>query len=195
MNMGYLDEAANDPGVWRVRARRPPHNAYTATAPDREFLRARGRQRNRQWGPLRFATEAPLGSGVAEHVSVRFRPWPYQVDYTWDPEQARYLRFMEGQPHLDAETGDQISAASVVVQFTAVEAVPNDPKLRLDMNLAGGDGELLVFSGGHQRAGTWSKAAPRTSTRWLDEDGAPLVIPHGQVWVEVVPLGSAIRFQ
>jgi len=37
MNLGHLDESAGDPGVWRVRSRVPPHNAYTDTAADRVF--------------------------------------------------------------------------------------------------------------------------------------------------------------
>src|SRR5207248_9212702 len=65
----------------------------------------------------------------------------------------------------------QIAPATVVVQFADVEAIPNDPKLRLDMNLAGGNGELVVFSNGTRRDGTWSKDSPRNSTVWLDTAG------------------------
>jgi hypothetical protein len=78
------------------------------------------------------------------------------------------------------------------VQFTYVAAVPNDPKLRLDMNLVGGSGDLVIFSGGTLRRGSWSKSAPRSSSVWLDEHGDPLVIPPGPVWVEVVPLESRV---
>ena len=130
---------------------------------------------------------------MAEHVALSFRPWAYRVDYVWDAEQERYRRSMEGVPHLDAETGEQISPATVVVQFADIERVPNDPKLRLDMNIVGGSGPLLVMNGGRQRDGWWNKAAPRSATQWLDVDGEPLVIPHGQVWVEIVPVDSPVR--
>jgi hypothetical protein len=192
MNMGHLDESAADPGVWRARTRPPPHNAYTDTAADRGFLQQRGRQRNRLWGPLLFDAQAPRGEEVAEHVTLGFLPWPYRVSYAWDAAQGRYLRAMEGGAHIDALTGDQIAPATVVVQFTDVAAIPNDPKHRLDVNLVGGSGELVVFSGGTRREGTWSKSAPRSSSTWLDDRGRPLVIPPGPVWVEVVPLGSPL---
>src|SRR5438270_2048317 len=84
MNMGHLDESAGDPGVWRVRSRPPPHNAYTDTAADRGFLALRGRQQNRRWGPLLFSEQAPRGEAPAETVTLGFRPWPYRVVYTWD---------------------------------------------------------------------------------------------------------------
>src|SRR5205823_4675598 len=99
MNMGHLDESAGDPGVWRIRSRPPPHNAYTDTAADRGFLLDRGRQRNRRWGPLRFSPNAPRGEEAAEHITLGFRPWPYRVAYEWEAASQRYLRFMDGGPH------------------------------------------------------------------------------------------------
>jgi hypothetical protein len=193
MNMGHLDESAGDPGVWRVRTRPPPHNAYTNTAADRALLSAQGRQQNRLWGPLLFNPQAPKGAEVAENISLGFLPWPYRVGYSWDAGQGRYLRSMDGTPHLDAATGAPIAPATVVVQFTEVEAVANDPKLRLDMNLAGGSGHLVVFSDGTRREGTWTKASSRSPTRWLDPHGEPITIPPGPVWVEVLPLNSPLN--
>jgi hypothetical protein len=99
---------------------------------------------------------------------------------------------MEGRAHIDAASGEQVAPATVVVQFADVEAIPNDPKLRLDVNLVGASGQLVVFSNGTRREGTWTKSAPRNSTRWLDDRAQPLVIPPGPVWVEVVPLDSPL---
>jgi len=192
LHMGHLDESAGDPGIWRVRSRPPPHNAYTDTAADRGFLLDRGGQRNHEWGPLRFSAQAPRGAETADTVSLSFLPWPYRVDYRWEAGQERYLRFMEGGAHRDADTGEQIAPATVVVQFTNVAAIPNDDKLRLDVDLIGGSGQVVVFSGGTRREGTWSKVAPNASTQWLDDQGDPLVIPPGPVWVEIVPLGSPL---
>jgi hypothetical protein len=190
MNMGKLDESAADPGVWRVSTRRPPHNAYTDTAADREFLLARGRQRNRLWGPLRFSSGVETGSAPATNVALRFRPWPYEVTYDWDG--SRYLRSVDGGAHLDLDTGERIGPVSIVLQYADVEAIPNDEKLRLDVDLVGASGDLVVLSNGTARNGTWRKTAPRTSTVWLDEAGDPLVLPPGQVWVEVLPIGSPV---
>ena len=192
MNMGHLDESAGDPGVWRVRTRPPPHNAYTDTAADRGFLQQMGRQQSRRWGPLLFDAQAPHGAEVAEQITLGFLPWPYRVSYAWDAGQGRYLRSMEGSAHIDAASGEQIAPATVVVQFADVEAIPNDPKLRLDVNLVGGSGDLVVFNNGTRREGTWTKPAPRSSTRWYDPQGQPMVIPPGPVWVEVVPLDSPL---
>lgn len=192
MHMGHLDETYGDPGIWRVRTRPPPHNAYTDTAADRGFLQQRGWQQNHAWGPLLFSGQAPQGQLPATEIQLQFRPWAYRVDYTWDASRGHYLRNMEGSPHLDADSGEQIAPASVVIQFADVQAIPNDPKLRLDVNLVGGGGSLVVLSNGTRRDGTWSKTDPTTSTFWLDVGGNPIVLPPGPVWVEVLPLESPL---
>ena len=193
MNMGHLDETFAEPGVWRVPTRPPPHNAYTDTSADRGFLQDRGRQQTRSWGPLLFSDKAPSGDLSAENIELHFRPWPYQVDYVWDASSERYLRFMEGDPHADEASGDQIAPASVVIQFAEVDPIPNDPKLRLDVNLVGASGQLVVFSHGTMREGTWSKSAPAAPSVWLDQAGKPLVLPYGPIWVEVMPIGSPLN--
>jgi hypothetical protein len=192
LNMGHLDETFGEPGIWRVGWRPPPHNAYTDTTADREILAARGRQVNRGWGPLLFSEQAARGTIAARQIGMRFRPWAYRVEYAWDEAAGRYLRSMEGQPHRDGATGDQVAPAAVVVQFADVEAIPDDPKLRLDVDLAGAGGALVAFSSGTRRDGSWTKPAADAPSTWLDEDGNPMVLPPGPVWVEVLPIGSAL---
>lgn len=188
MNMGKLDESAGDPGIWRSPARAAPHNAYTDTAADRAWLSARGRQQGRSWGPLLLAEPPwePQGE-PAERPAIAFRPWAYSVSYQWDPSLGRYRRFMSGYPHVDAITGAQLTAASVVVQITEVAPIWGDPLGRIDMALSEAGGQLYVFSQGVVRRGTWTKGLPHEPTQWLDEAGQPFALPHGTVWVEVVP--------
>jgi hypothetical protein len=192
MQLGKLDESAGDPGVWRVRNRFAPHNAYTATAADRVFLSANGRQQGGSWGPLRWSPSAPRGDAAAESISIVFRPSPYNVSYTWDAESGHYARTMQGAPHWDAETGERIAPTTVVVQFAEIQPIPGDEKGRVDIDLVGANGRLLIFSDGTQREGSWKKTAPRASTQWLDSDGQTLIIPPGQVWVELVPLTAEV---
>jgi hypothetical protein len=190
MNLKKLDETYADPGTFRVNNRRAPHNAYTATGPDRQFLGERGGQQGGSWGPLRFSPDAPAGEQPGPSLTVTFPPWPYHVHYEWDG--SGYRRFMNNAQHLDAESQQQIAPASVVIQFTTIQAIPDDPALRVDVDLVGASGRLLVFSQGTQREGTWSKGGPRDPTQWLDAQGQPLVLPPGLVWVEIVPLDAAV---
>ena len=193
MLLGKLDESAGDPGVWRDPRRPAPHNAYTNTAVDRDLLAAMGRQRSRRWGPVRFSTSEPAPTGdPAEAVSIAFTPAVYDVTYRWDADAGQYLRSIGAVPHRDAQTGQQLGAATVIVQYANVQPIPGDPKLRLDMDLVGAKGRLQVFSGGTVREGSWFKVKPLDPMGWLDEQGKPLIIPPGPVWVEVVPLTARV---
>jgi hypothetical protein len=79
------------------------------------------------------------------------------------------------------------------VQFAEVNPIPNDEKLRIDVNLIGGGGQLLVFSNGTRRDGFWSKAAATSPSVWLDVGGNPIVLSPGPLWVEVVPTDSPVN--
>ena len=96
MNMGYLDESAGDPGVWRIRTRPPPHNAYTETAADRGFLAQRGRQNNHQWGPLRSASRRRRATPQPKASRSGSFPGPIASAYTWDASQ-RALPALHGR--------------------------------------------------------------------------------------------------
>src|SRR5690606_20883579 len=123
-----------------------------------------------------------------------FGPWAYHVSYQWDPALGRYRRYMGGSAHVDAVSGAQLTAASVVVQFTEVAPIRGDPLGRIDMALSEASGELFVFSHGIVRRGTWAGGPLREPTRWLDESGQPMVLPHGTVWVEVVPTTGSLSW-
>lgn len=193
MQMGKLDESAGDPGVWRIAGRYAPHNAYTNTATDRALLAARGFQQGSGWGPLRFDPAAPLVGQPVDGVSLIFWPSPYSVDWAWDGEQQRFRRFVEGVPQQEAESGEPVTAGSVIVQFARIEPIPGDDKGRVDVGLSEEEGRLLVFTQGTMREGTWSKGLPHEPTRWWDtERNAPLALPPGPVWVEIVPTTASV---
>jgi Protein of unknown function (DUF3048) N-terminal domain/Protein of unknown function (DUF3048) C-terminal domain len=194
LGLSRLDESASDPGVWRARNRAAPHNAYTNTRVDRDLLAARGAQQPGSFGPLVFDPQAPASEEPATDLRIQFTPWPYNVSYHWDPETQVYQRSMEGRPHRDAATGEQLGGPTVVVQFAQIDAIANDPKLRVDINLAGADGQLLVFSQGTMREGRWQKNAPQEPTEWLNTDGRPLSLQPGQVWVEIVPEAARVTW-
>ena len=39
------------------------------------------------------------------------------VDWSYDPAQGQYLRQMEGQPHLERLTNEQIAASNVIILY------------------------------------------------------------------------------
>jgi hypothetical protein len=182
-----VDEARGDGGFRRDRSRRAPHNAFVGTDSIREFLRQRGGAVHGSLGPLKFGAFAP-GPQPAAVVKIPYPgPEGYSVEYDYDADQHVYDRIMDGQPHRDGATGDQYTATSIVVEFADVEAIPNDPALRVDVTLVG-SGKGVLIAEGTQVPLQWSRPSVRAATEFKRTDGAPFALPSGQVWIQIVPL-------
>jgi hypothetical protein len=48
-------------------------------------------------------------------------------------------------------------------------------------------GKAIVFRGGTEISGTWSRAALGSPTEFVTASGAPIPLQPGQTWVELVP--------
>ena len=98
---------------------------------------------------------------------------------------------MDGQPHKDGSTGQQNTATSIVVEFVDVQLIPNDDAGRVDVALVG-SGKGVLIADGTQVPLQWSRASVRVATQFKRADGAPFVVPNGQVWIQIVPLETQL---
>jgi hypothetical protein len=186
-----VDETRGDGGFVRDRNRQAPHNAFVSTTSIREVLRQRGGPIRATLGPLCFG-EFRRGAQPATVVKIPYPgPEGYSVKYTYDPETERYLRDMDGQPHKDGSTGEQYSARSIVIQYVPVVLIPGDAALRVDVGLVG-SGKGLLIADGSEVPIEWSRASVRDATQFTRTDGAPFLLPSGQVWMQIVPLEAQV---
>jgi Protein of unknown function (DUF3048) N-terminal domain/Protein of unknown function (DUF3048) C-terminal domain len=186
-----LDEQRGDGGFIRDPSRQAPHNAFVSTASVREVLRQRGGPVNPTLGPLNFGAFLP-GTEAANTVKI---PYPgaehYSVEYDYDTGQKVYKRIMDGQPDLDGATGQQYTAASIVIEFADVQPIPNDDAGRVDVGLVG-SGKGVLVAAGSQVPLQWSRASVRDATQFTRVDGSPFMLPLGQVWIQIVPLDTQL---
>ncbi|HEY3057889.1 MAG TPA: DUF3048 domain-containing protein [Chloroflexota bacterium] len=186
-----LDESRGDGGFSRDPNRQAPHNAFVSTTSVREVLRSRGGPIRASAGPLSFGDFRP-GAQPATTVKIPYPgPEGYSVQYTYNPGSTLYERIMDGQPHKDGSTGQQYTATSIVVQFATVVPIPNDEALRVDVGLVG-SGKGILIAAGTQVPLQWSRASVRDATQFTRADGAPFLLPAGQVWMQIVPLEAEV---
>jgi hypothetical protein len=179
-----LDETFGQPGFWRSRTRFAPHNAYTSVQGARAALDSRGPVPDGSWAGFSFKDPAQAYQGPpAAAISLDYQPWGYRVDYRYDDTGKRYARFMEGAPHLDAESHDQLRAANVAV--LSVNAWVIDAAGRLDMAQVG-NGPAVYFEDGVAIDGSWSKPATGAATQFLDAAGNPVHFNPGPIWVQLI---------
>jgi hypothetical protein len=163
---------ADTEAIWERATRRGVNTGY----------RARG-----------FAfNETPLPGG--EPVNDVFVNWYGQTDARWqyDADAERYVRYTEGQPHVDALDGEQLWADNLVIIEVPHEERPDlfEPESRSasqQINLWG-SGRALVFRDGVSYSGAWSRAnsEPGTALQLTQGSSQPILLRPGRTWVLVV---------
>jgi hypothetical protein len=115
----------------------------------------------------------------------------YTVSYKYQPESMKYLRFMNGEPHIDSKTKKQLTTDNIIIQFA--ETKITDEEGRLAVDFVGKGTGLLFFKGGSTEI-TWEKADLRARTLFLDKEGNRIALTPGNVWIQIVPSGQTVEY-
>ncbi|HKX74546.1 MAG TPA: DUF3048 domain-containing protein [Acidimicrobiia bacterium] len=183
------------PGMFRISGRRAPHNLYADTlqlrevADDREFPDDPPPPLF-QFGPL------PTTAAPATEVVMSFGG-SFVVTWTWDPTSKTYVRSFGGS---EAELMDQegerypLTAQTLVVMLAEryTERPPSGSGSAVPAMDTVGSGEAFVFAGGKMTSGSWARESSDDLIAFSNEDGSPLLVPPGFIWVSVVPVQSGI---
>ena len=179
--------------LWRITQRFPPHNVYT-DGKHLQALAARVGATAPATGPAwTFGPAAPLAERPAG-ASLSITYPANQIDYRYDRDTNTYVRFVGGQPQVDAGDGRQVAPANVVV-MTVVFGPLNDghpDKKRLEAQNIGG-GPAWIATNGVTIRGTWKKASTAAADAVLRERWEPVVLTAGQTFIQVVPPGTPVR--
>ncbi len=179
--------------LWRITERLPPHNVYTDGKHLQALASRVGATTPAAAPAWTFAPTAPLADRPAD-ASLSITYPANQIDYRYDRESNTYLRFVGGQPQVDAGDGRQVAPANVVV-MTVVFGPLNDgnpSKKRLEAQVVG-EGPAWIATNGVTIRGTWRKASTDAPTRFYRNDGKEVVLTVGQTFIQVVPPGTPVR--
>jgi hypothetical protein len=144
---------------------------------------------------MAFASVPPAGGEPAGYANINYRDWTI-VEWRYDPETGRYLRWADDEASLDANYGEQISAANVIILYA--------PHLR-DFNICEyqtesgcqafatesqiwGQGPAVILRDGQQYAVTWKREQRPHMFTFYDAAGNVLPLQIGNTWFQVMPL-------
>lgn len=147
----------------------------------------------KQWKFKDEAKETERGT-VA---SLSFAHWEsyaqnYGVQWNYEAQSNSYKRLTGGQPHIDLETKEQLSAKNIVVQF-AKETIGVDGHGHLLYGTIG-EGKALIFQDGKMVKGTWEKTSRTARTIFSDDKGKEIEFSRGPIWIEVVSLDTDVQY-
>ncbi len=130
-------------------------------------------------------------------ASLSFSHWEqmadkYSVLWNYNTQTNSYKRATGGQPHLDLETKEQLTAKAIVVQF-AKETDGVDEHAHVLYATVGG-GKALIFQDGKVTVGTWKKPKRISRTQFFDEKGKEISFVRGPIWIEVVATDTKVTY-
>lgn len=183
INHGNFSEA-----YWRTDDRYAPHNLMTSTTGIREAAAAAGVPTTASITGPAFKADAPATAPL-KSISVPYSAWA-DVSYQYDPVSNGWLRFISGEPHIDALNNAQINARNVIIQYVPVTESDIEESEGGAMGLTfglTGTGKVLIFQDGQVISGKWSRPSPTAPTSYLDAAGNPIPLNQGQTWIQLVP--------
>ena len=196
-----LPETIQPRPFYRDYSRNVPleHTMYTSPALVREWANARGIEGRQDLEGMTFSEEpAPdmEASGPAETITI---PWNrLNAEWRYDQDRARYVRWTDGAPHRDALTGQQLSAANVVVLYvpqwnTDIIEDPHSGARSIRWALWNKDNPYrpaILFRDGKRFDGIWNREERPDMVTLADESGRTLPFKVGSTFFEVVPQGE-----
>lgn len=175
---------------WRTDDRYAPHNLMTSTAGIRQAAAAAGFPVTASITGPTFKADTPAAAPLTS-IAVPYSSWA-DVSYRYDPASNGWLRFIGGEPHIDALNNAQITARNVIIQYVQVAESDIEESEGGAMGLTfglTGSGKALIFQDGQVISGQWSRPSLTAPTSYLDAAGSPIPLNRGQTWVQLVPTG------
>ncbi len=139
---------------------------------------------------LAFDTTPDDGGKNANDIAIK---WYHDQDARWqyNPTDGKYYRWNTGLPHIDANTGNQISADNVVIlqayhvnRPDIYESETGSPAV--EIQLWGAD-KAFVFRDGKWYQGIWRRNRDRGGLLlYYADNKTPIHLKPGQTWFEIV---------
>ena len=192
---------------YRKSGIQPPHNGFTSMekltnsakklnyrleGKFEEYLHENpkgARQGGRVVGGLESKTQIPNKKGI---LKIEY-PYPYNVEYQYNPETNSYLRWRGGKPEIDKNNNQQIEAENVVIMRTKsyqIEGQYNTVEVE-------GSGQALVYQNGQEIKATWQKDKSNQKSKlyFFDENKQEIKFIPGQIWIEVIEPDKEVKWE
>ena len=174
------------------------HTLFTSPSLLRQLADERGINERPEFPMyMAFADAAPASGEAETYVEVNYSS-ACTAQWTYDTALGVWDRGIGGRPHVDALTGDQITADNVVLVFANHvhanfwEQMIGDQSawiLSTEIQLWG-QGPALVFRDGQMYSGIWKRETRDAMLTFYYADETPLPLKPGNTWFQVVPLGT-----
>lgn len=168
-----------------------PHNMFTDLAAVSDLAAREGLNDRPDLGGMAFLGEPPANpDGDAGAIDIRYIATRARWEY--DAEAGVYRRFSDGQPHFDANTGRQVTAANVVIiyaEHSFSDIVESEWQGKVSYGLSiklWFDGEAVLFRDGKRYDGIWLRPTREDMLQLRTYDGELLYLRPGNTFFQIM---------
>lgn len=187
----------HEPGYYRTGEDKPyEHTLYARPEEFWPALEAKGENRKPQFSTnLTFNSEPPPDGQPVKSVNVEYLNFS-KIDWVYEPESGRFLRWADGERHIDANTDEQISAANVIVILVPHSIDPSSCENQsggtclaysVEIQLWG-SGPAFLLRDGLQYEVTWRRENRSDMLTFVDANGLPVPLQIGNTWFQVISI-------
>jgi hypothetical protein len=166
------------------------HTLFTGTEELRAVLEAEGLNTPPAFaGSMLFDAAVPEGGTPAAAFTVDYTA--ADVRWQYNPTHSKWLRWADGEPHLDANTELQLAFSNVVVlaAYHVDAGFPEDPNHNSTEIQLWDEGPASFFRNGQRWDGRWRRSTDAEMVTFFFEDGTPFPLDIGNTFFQVVPVG------
>lgn len=190
------DFGVGAPIFWRIPREgvAVEHTLFTSTRRLWEEATRRGINTRQDLRGMVFSEQPPPGGQSVSTLLIPYRVEP--VSWRYDPDSGRWFRWTAGQPHMDALTGRQLSAANVVVVYAHHQTtdILEDRLGNYSIEIQiWGSGPVRIFRDGRMFEGQWQRFRREDMLRFVDARGQPIPLKPGNTWFQMVPLDMKLQ--
>lgn len=188
----YINAMNSSLNFYRVDDKEGPHDSYIKWSEVKSAIKEEGWWKTKQKiRSFKFLEEGEASPGT-DAIKIMVDYGASECEYVYDAETNKYLRYINGEPYVDHETGKQIAVSNVLVQ--RVTSYAYDSKGRLEINMCEG-GKARLFTGGKVVKGTWSREDLDSRTIFKDNDGNEFKLTVGNSWVQVADQNTSVKYK
>jgi len=179
------------PYYWRDETIEVPHNMFMNPNALWDLAADEGKDQRPDLRGLAFLdAPPPRDAGAVGEIDIRYRAT--RVRWQYDPALGRYQRFADGEPHFDANTDAQVTAANVVIVYaehTFTDIVESEfqgsKSYSIEIKLWF-EGAATLFRDGKRYDGRWLRPTREDMLSLRTHDGQLLYLKPGKTWFQVV---------
>jgi hypothetical protein len=169
------------------------HTLFTSTDALWALTEERGLNTRQDLSGLAFRASPPAGGEPARYVELAYLSGVASAEWTFDSDLGLYQRAILSAPHTDALTGQQITAANIVIVYAnhvetgILEDLVGGGHYSIEIQIWG-EGPVQIVRDGQVYGGRWVRQAREEMLSFVDQDGQPLPLKPGNSWFQIVPL-------